>query len=88
MHKSNSNPNTPSRRPVDLRSALLGAIIGLGIVMAWKAMTGPPSGGRRSYIANRPPEVPIGGTWINTERPLSLAELRGKVILLQFGFIG
>ncbi len=30
------------------------------------------------------PEFPPGLDWINTERPLTLAELRGKVVLLEF----
>lgn len=30
------------------------------------------------------PEFPEGLDWINTSRPLSLGELRGKVVLLEF----
>jgi len=30
------------------------------------------------------PEIPPGLDWINTPRPLRLAELRGKVVLLEF----
>ncbi len=30
------------------------------------------------------PEFPQGSDWINTPRPLTLAELRGKVVLLEF----
>jgi hypothetical protein len=30
------------------------------------------------------PEFPPGMDWINTPRPLSISELRGKVILLEF----
>ena len=32
----------------------------------------------------RPPEFPAGLDWINTDRPLRLDELRGKVVLLDF----
>lgn len=32
----------------------------------------------------RAPEFPQGLEWINTPRPLSLAELRGKIVLLEF----
>jgi thiol-disulfide isomerase/thioredoxin len=32
----------------------------------------------------RAPEFPTGMEWLNTDRPLSLAELRGKVVLLDF----
>jgi hypothetical protein len=30
----------------------------------------------------------VGGTWINTERPLGLPGLKGKLVLVQFTFIG
>lgn len=32
----------------------------------------------------RAPEIPAGLDWLNTTRPLSLVELRGKVVLLEF----
>jgi hypothetical protein len=32
----------------------------------------------------RAPEFPRGLAWLNTDRPLSLMELRGKVVLLDF----
>jgi hypothetical protein len=34
--------------------------------------------------AVRAPEFPTGLEWLNTDRPLTLAELRGKVVLLEF----
>ncbi len=30
------------------------------------------------------PEFPTGLEWLNTTRPLTLQELRGKVVLLEF----
>lgn len=30
------------------------------------------------------PEFPAGLEWVNTERPLTLAELRGRIVLLDF----
>ncbi len=30
------------------------------------------------------PEFPVGLDWLNSERPLTLAELRGKIVLLEF----
>jgi hypothetical protein len=30
------------------------------------------------------PEFPAGLEWVNTDRPLSLQELRGKIVLLDF----
>ncbi len=32
----------------------------------------------------RAPEFPPGPEWLNTDRPVSLKELRGKVVLLDF----
>jgi hypothetical protein len=32
----------------------------------------------------RAPEFPAGLEWLNTPRPLTMAELRGKVVLLEF----
>jgi len=30
------------------------------------------------------PEFPRKAEWVNTERPLTLGELRGKIVLLDF----
>lgn len=30
------------------------------------------------------PEFPGGLEWLNTPKPLSLAELRGKIVILEF----
>jgi hypothetical protein len=30
------------------------------------------------------PEFPSGLDWLNTDRPLTLRELRGKIVLLDF----
>jgi thiol-disulfide isomerase/thioredoxin len=34
------------------------------------------------------PEIPAELEWLNTDRPLSLAQLRGKVVLLDFWTYG
>lgn len=36
------------------------------------------------YGRVRAPEFPSGLAWFNTERPLTLAGLRGKLVLLDF----
>ena len=39
----------------------------------------------RSYAgAVNAPDFPRGLDWINTDRPLSLKDLRGKIVLLDF----
>ena len=44
---------------------------------------------RRNYIGNiRAPEFPVDVDWLNTDRPLSLAQLRGKLVLLDFWTYG
>ncbi|MEZ4860015.1 MAG: hypothetical protein R3C14_01850 [Caldilineaceae bacterium] len=30
------------------------------------------------------PEFPLGVDWLNTAQPLRMAELRGKIVLLEF----
>ena len=34
------------------------------------------------------PEFPSGLEWLNTPRPLSIAGLRGKIVLLEFWTFG
>jgi hypothetical protein len=36
----------------------------------------------------RAPEFPQGLDWINTPRPLTMADLRGKIVLLEFHTFG
>ena len=38
----------------------------------------------QSHAPVRAPEFPEGMQWLNTDRPLRLADLRGKVVLLNF----
>ena len=39
----------------------------------------------QSYVGKaNAPDFPPGMEWLNTERPLSLSELRGKVVVLDF----
>ncbi len=47
---------------------------------------GPPEeGSMQPDLARvRAPEFPEGREWVNTDRPLRLADLRGRVVLLDF----
>ena len=39
----------------------------------------------RSFVGNAAaPEFPLGLDWLNTERPISLRDLRGKIVILDF----
>jgi hypothetical protein len=42
----------------------------------------------RSFLGRAPPEIPRRGTWVNASERLSLERLRGKVVVLQFAFLG
>ena len=44
-----------------------------------------PPGGRKTWAGTQAaPEFPTGVTWFNVERPLTLADLQGKMVLLDF----
>lgn len=39
----------------------------------------------RSYMGEfNAPDFPAGLDWLNTERPISLSDLRGKIVILDF----
>lgn len=82
MLRNRPSPNKPSR--IRLTRLLLGGVVGAAIVIGWRAYNER----ERSFIGQTPPEFPPGGTWINTDGPLTLTHLRGKVVLVQFSFIG
>ena len=43
----------------------------------------------RSYAGTEPaPEFPAGLDWLNVEAPLALADLHGKVVVLDFWTFG
>ena len=79
-----SMPDARPRRRARWLFPLLGGLFGFAAVLAFKAFDAR----ERSYLAERPPEFPAGGTWINAQRPLNIAELRGNVVLVQFSFVG
>ena len=39
------------------------------------------------FVGTTPQEFPPGGKWLAVNQPLTLAALRGKVVLMQFSFI-
>ncbi len=53
------------------------------------AAAASPEATTRSFAGSVPaPEFPTGLDWLNTERPLSLEQLRGKIVLLDFWTYG
>ena len=42
-----------------------------------------------SYVGKAPPELETakGAVWLNSNKPVSLAKLKGRVIWLEFSFI-
>src|SRR5712691_4583697 len=65
----------PQRFPL-LRLLVLGLLISI-ILPRGELMA-------QSHAPVRAPEFPEGMQWLNTDRPLRLADLRGKVVLLDF----
>lgn len=79
-------PPLPARRPRKARSGETRATF-----MPESGKTGHPRtryeevGMAPSYLGNAPaPDFAPGLDWLNTERPLSLADVRGKLVVLDF----
>ena len=85
-------PSSPSAKAGSashwLLVALLGVAIGAGIILIREMIDQPGAGGVRKLTGETPPDFPAGGTWINAEKPLDLAGLRGKVVFVHFTFVG
>jgi DNA-binding beta-propeller fold protein YncE len=65
------------------------ASTGNGPVLEPSSSTTAQGGDTDSFAGTTPaPEFPDGLEWLNVERPLSLAELRGKLVLLDFWTYG
>ncbi len=71
--------------------AVLMLSIGLGVISRRIVHAGSTKGSRMSAQQNvrvRAPEITGGRGWLNTDKPLSLAALKGKVVLLDFWTYG
>jgi len=60
--------------------------VGLSAVQRWSAYGEIQL--QPQPAADLAPELPSGLQWLNTDRPLTLRELRGKVVLLDFWTYG
>jgi hypothetical protein len=67
-------------RPMRAPALWLGLALGLG------GLASPAAAGRLLAPGQAAPEI-TGGPWINSE-PLSLARLRGRVVLVEFWTYG
>jgi thiol-disulfide isomerase/thioredoxin len=72
------SPNAPEGRPEDDVAAALG-----------QGAAGGEDAGTPSFAGRvAAPEFPEGLDWLNVDRPLTLADLRGKIVLLDFWTYG
>lgn len=69
----------PPRR-ANTALALAGAIV----IACSGAFPNGPRAARAADLAARAPELDGGVGWINTDKPIRLKDLRGKVVLLDF----
>ena len=69
------------------RSARPLIIFGLAAIFATIAWRMYQDSGQR-FIGTIPTEFPATGAWIGSDKPLRLSDLRGRVVLLQFSFVG
>jgi sugar lactone lactonase YvrE len=60
------------------------AALTAGVILAAGAGARPPISMAQRLPAVNAPEFPEGLEWLNTSRPLTIRELRGKVVLLDF----
>src|SRR5439155_12167402 len=73
-------------RPFRHRSCQL--LLGAGLVMLIVIGLGQVPSGDRAGAAGRSgkpaPELVGGGDWINTTNPITIAELKGRIVILDF----
>lgn len=68
------------------RTGVIFLIVLLGCAVLYFIGEPRNKGGFTSFLGKEPPEFVNDGTWINSP-PLSLAEIRGDVVWLEFGFL-
>ena len=66
------------------RAALAGMVGGVAGCGDSFGLGGPAFG---SFLGRTPPSLEAGGTWLNTEAPLTIAGLAGSVVWLEFSFL-
>jgi DNA-binding beta-propeller fold protein YncE len=74
-----------------LTIAVLASFVAAAVVVYSSVSTGSVKGfpmSQQERVRIRAPELSGGSGWLNTDRPLSLAALKGKVVLLDFWTYG
>jgi cytochrome c biogenesis protein CcmG/thiol:disulfide interchange protein DsbE len=66
-------------RSLPVRALSLAAIVAGSFVLAM----GARAGGEKNLVGETPPEIKADG-WLNAEKPVSLADLKGKVVVVEF----
>lgn len=60
-----------------------GAVLALAAALVWTAAPQAGASATKSFMNQRPPEISVD-FWLNAPRPLTLADLRGRVVILEF----
>lgn len=68
-----------------LYCTLLGAFVVYCLITVWLLRQPKAS---RPLVAQMPPDFPAEGVWIRPALAPNLAGLHGRVVFLQFGFLG
>ena len=73
--------NPPGRQPfAAVLAAVAAAGLFLGAMPYARAQGQDPSGGNRMLA----PELDAGLEWLGTDKPITLKDLRGKIVVLDF----
>jgi hypothetical protein len=71
------------------RSAMAGILGGVGVLGGCDGafQVGGGGSGHASFLGQTPPSLEAGGTWLNSDAPLTIAGLAGSVVWLEFSFL-
>ncbi len=84
------------KRLTVMATLALAAALGIVLILSARGATAQdgvetPTGGGVQYTYSgdvNAPDFPTGAEWINVSTPITMAELRGKIVLLDFWTYG